>query len=212
MTDEMPLDLHALAEVESPEVISSALRAFRRRALRTALAVLVSGALAGAIVVAVRRDPFAADRAVKNAPGYDMNATYQANGVTASLVRVASLPYGSGLHLVVIVPPERGQEHNFAIEIGEGGAGTEVHPDGAVFDLWSTTTLPSDGRFDLVVRRAPKCADEKDLGGGLFTCTRFESGVRTPGDPLGDRELARFHFDLKALGVPHQFWVTEGGK
>lgn len=214
MTEEMPFDLRSLGDVESPEVVRSALRRFRRRTLRTVLAVLAVGALAATIVVAVRRDPLAIDRAIVNAPGIDISASYQSGGVTLALVRVADLRYQAGFRFVVIAPEVRGMEPFVDIQVAGLGQGKETRTDGSILNVWSGFDVPADGRFEVIYKQVPKCEKKEDLGGGIFTCTKFETGpVDSPGaDPFGDIEVARFQIDLRALGVPERIWLKGGSR
>ena len=130
MSDERPLDLRSLADVESPDAIRSALREFRRRALTKYVWVAVG--IAALTVAAflypperslVDRIETAEDRVLV---GYSVEV---GNG-TWTLLRVADLGDSLGLEWLVWPAGARGRLSfptvAFAGVSGDGGEGTLV--------------------------------------------------------------------------------------
>jgi hypothetical protein len=203
MSDPLPFDLSTLGEIDSPEVVRGALRRFRRRVLRTALVVLVVGALAGGIVIAVDRDPLDYGRRVDAAQGVELGAVFQSGSVTLILAKVADLGLDSGLHFVAVVPnvPDDYEVYG-RIEAEPISAGSIVEGEGPLYDMWVVGPLPDSGRFDVIVGRRKPCKNLKPVGDGLLVCTQF--GVQP------EEVETRFSIDLAALGVPAHLWKKGG--
>jgi hypothetical protein len=107
MSDQPPLDLRSLADVDSPEVVREALRTFRRRIVTRyvwlALAIVVFGA-----AVIWGRTPTTLQQRVDAAHSFatpGARAVWRVEGVTVALDRVADLGDTVGLHFIVLEEP-----------------------------------------------------------------------------------------------------------
>lgn len=115
MSDQVPLDLRSLAEVDEPEVIRAALRRFRRRLwtryLWVGLAIIgaVIALVVGARPSGLREEMEAAD--VRAFPA----TTYRFEDVSVALTEVSDLGDTMGLHFVV-VPDVGGANPAVAVE------------------------------------------------------------------------------------------------
>ncbi len=89
MTDESPLDLRSLGDVESPEVVRAALRRFRRNALRTAAWVAVVGLVAVTFALgASARRSLGTLRAEARMSTIQLTVVYQGASTAAKTVRI----------------------------------------------------------------------------------------------------------------------------
>jgi hypothetical protein len=103
MSGQPPLDLRALGEVGSPEVVHEALRRFRRRILTRSVWVVAAGVLGVLAILWARSPSSLADRVDASARGITAHPIWHANGVTVALDRVADLGDGRlGFHFVVL--------------------------------------------------------------------------------------------------------------
>jgi hypothetical protein len=103
MSDQPPLDLRALADVDAPEVIHEALRRFRRKILARSVWVVVLAGVAVVVVVWVRTPTTLAERVDQASRTIEAHPVWHAHGATVALDRVASLGDGRlGFHFVVI--------------------------------------------------------------------------------------------------------------
>lgn len=101
MNQEKPLDLRFLAEVESPEAVSIALRRFRRRIFSTGAVVLIAAfSLLTAMAWTVLFDRTLEER-IEDAPGAYVGEVYDVSGATIVLTRVGQLGSGLGLSFTV---------------------------------------------------------------------------------------------------------------
>jgi hypothetical protein len=159
MSDERPLDLRALADVESPEVVHEALARFRRRALTryvwiALLAVLVPlGLWAHGRPSDLKEEIDAAGRV--SMPGH----VWRLDGVSVALDEVADLGDSVGIHLIVI-PDDRGVPGAIAIS-----RATETMPSGD-FDTYARLPKGTVGTFTVTIGRAacvPHCDREQRL-------------------------------------------------
>jgi hypothetical protein len=108
MSDRSPLDLRALGDVESPEVVREALRTFRRRVVTRYVWLLLAIVLFG-VAVLWGRTPTTLQQRVDAANSYALpggRAVWHVNGITVALDRAADLGDTVGLHLIVL--PEQG--------------------------------------------------------------------------------------------------------
>ncbi len=115
MSDETPLDLRSLADVESPEVVREALRTFRRR-LWTRYLWIGLAIVLGAVTLVVGNRPSnlreEMERAdVRSAPA---SPVWHVGGLSIALAEVADLGDSTGLHFVVL--PDAGS--NASIWVG----------------------------------------------------------------------------------------------
>ena len=102
MSDQPPLDLRALADVDAPDVIHEALRRFRRKILVRSVWVVLA-AVAVVVIVWARTPTTLADRVDQASRAIEAHPVWHAHGATVALDRVASLGGGRlGFHFVVI--------------------------------------------------------------------------------------------------------------
>ena len=147
MSERPPLDLRALADVDSPEVVREALRNFRRRIVTRyvwlALAIVVFGA-----AVIWGRTPTTLQERVDSAHSYaepGARAVWHLRGISVALDRVADLGDTVGLHFVVLPEPGRGIERiSVTGEISSMGFGN--------WDVYIEITRPISGVPILTIR------------------------------------------------------------
>lgn len=168
------IDLRSLGDVDSPEVVSSALARFRRRMLvRSVWAVAVVAAVAVFWFEATHADDLR--QRIERADSTLTNAVYVAGDSRIAIDRVADLGDTVGLHLVALPAPGAGA--------GSGPRGPELRIDGSVlrestgaFDRWIEIEPPTDGAVSVRVL-GPGCSGsgcdiEIDLGAlGVPTTT-----------------------------------------
>jgi hypothetical protein len=108
MSDETPLDLRALADVDSPEVVREALRTFRRRLWTRYLWIGTAIVLAGtAFVVGSRPSDLREEMEAANTRAFP-EQTWRFDEVSVALEEVADLGDTMGLHFVVLPDPGAG--------------------------------------------------------------------------------------------------------
>ena len=192
MNPEESLDLRALAEVESPAVVQSALRRFRRKIFTTgALVMLAVVCLAGGILWATVMHR-TLDERIAEAPGKDVAAVFSAEGRTVVLRRVARLEEGVGLHFL-LVHPDAGGAQNYSLR-------TEGIRDGMILggsktnDSFLVIAPSDDGTIPMRLFYRDGC--DPPPGGGLC---RSEAEL-----------VSSFEIDLNELGVPGSIWGTGG--
>jgi hypothetical protein len=106
MSEQAPLDLRGLADVDSPEVVRAALRRFRRRILTRYVWVLLAVVVA-ALAVWWGRTPTTLQQRVDAASTAASSETvWHVKGLTVALDRVVDLGETVGLHFIVI-PDDR---------------------------------------------------------------------------------------------------------
>ncbi len=102
MSDQPPLDLRALADVDAPEMIHEALRRFRRKILVRSVWVVLA-AVAVVVLLWARTPTTLAERVDQASRAIEAHPVWHAQGATVALDRVASLGDGRlGFHFVVI--------------------------------------------------------------------------------------------------------------
>lgn len=106
MTDETPVDLRSLADVDSPEVVHEALVRFRRRAISRYLWVGLAALLFGTAVLWGTTPTTLADRVDGADVVVNIERVWRVDGVNIALDRIADLGDTKGLHFLVI--PDRG--------------------------------------------------------------------------------------------------------
>jgi hypothetical protein len=106
MTDQPPLDLRSLGEVDEPEVVRAALRTFRRRLwtryVWIGLAIVVA---AVTLVVGGRPSNLKEEVEAANTITYPGDAVWRVGGSSVALEEVADLGETMGLHFVVVPDP-----------------------------------------------------------------------------------------------------------
>ncbi len=176
------LDLRSLASVETPEVVSAALRRFRRRlvvrGLWAALALLV--AVLSLISLRSNRDLperiMGASR-ISYPTGNPGDGLYDVRGVRFVVLEIADLGGGQlGVH-VVGTPDPAGQTVITTVSLPGTPHGAGRY---ASSDWWFETPKPANGTIPVAVTMGP-CADGNGCKGS-------------------------FVIDLGALGVPTDFW------
>jgi hypothetical protein len=191
MTGEIPLDLRSLANVESPEVVQSALRRFRRRVLSTGALVLLAavGLVGGILWTAVFHQTL--EERISEAPGAWVGAVYEGRDTTTVLKRVARLEDGVGLNLLLAAPEAQPRDEHFyriagTREFDEAGS-TRAH------DFYLVVPPPEDGRINVSLVRQRGCRPDAE-GFCRAKPVRVE----------------RFVIDLVTQGVPEDVWAQEG--
>jgi len=105
MSDESPLDLRTLADVESPEVVREALRTFRRRLwtryVWIGLAIVFAGV---AFVVGARPSDLREEMEDANLRVFP-ESVWRLDDASVALVEVADLGDTMGLHFVALPDP-----------------------------------------------------------------------------------------------------------
>jgi hypothetical protein len=181
--NDAPLDLRALGEVESPEVVRQALRRFRRRALVRGLVVVA----VVAILVGLRIGPLrtsVADR-YRQSAGVSVGAVYRAGEATVVLEKVADLgTTTTGLQLVV-ADPTLPKFDSVSVESAAPLKAVQFEGDGRAQTFYLELEVPASGRIPLKVVRAV-CPQ----AGGL----------------CAQRPLGSFVVDLRTLGLPESVW------
>jgi hypothetical protein len=180
VTDHPPLDLRTLADVESPEVVKSALRRFRRKLFATGAAVLVAGIFLVSAIVWATLDRGVAER-IEEAPGAYPGAVYEINGATVVLTKVADLGGTLGLHLLLAAPHAPATDGFF---LSTTFSDFDQMSREGVTDAWLEVEPPENRRLEVVIQR---------------DCVRPEASGRCPSssDPLG-----RFTIDLNQFALP----------
>lgn len=174
MNDPPPLDLRSLADVESPEVVKSALRRFRRKLLATGSAVLVAALVLVSAVVWAMLDRNVVER-IEQAAGAYPGSVYEVNGVTVVLVKVADLGDTLGLRLLLAAPEARASDAYF---LSTTSTDYNQAPTGRVTDAWLEVHPPDNRRLQVTVER---------------DCIAPEAPTRCPPSP---DVLGRFTIDL----------------
>lgn len=106
MTDETPVDLRSLADVDSPDEVHEALVRFRRRAISRYLWVVLAALLFGMAVVWGSTPTTLAERVDGADVAVNIERVWRVDGVNVALDRIADLGETKGLHFLVI--PDRG--------------------------------------------------------------------------------------------------------
>lgn len=103
VSDETPLNLRALADVDEPDVVRDALRRFRRRILTRYVWIAAAAGVAVAVALWGRTPTTLSERVDEARRQIIAHPVWRANGATIALDRVADLGDGRlGFHFVVI--------------------------------------------------------------------------------------------------------------
>ncbi len=182
MTEQPPLDLRALAAVEAPEVVSAALRRFRRRLLVRGLWGALAMLVAVMFTISVRssRDLperiMGASRVLYPSDGSG-TGLYDVRGVRFVVLEVADMGGDQlGIHIVG-VPDPASQTVVTTVSLPGTPQGAGRY---ASSDWWFETPRPVDGSIPVDV--------------GMSGCAG------------GHGCKGSFVIDLGALGVPADFW------
>jgi hypothetical protein len=196
MSDQ-PLDLAALADVDSPEVIRAALKTFRRRTLSGSLWVIAVVAALAIPAIVYREPPKLSERIASAKVAVNPGIVESERGVTAVVMRVADLGRYTGIHLIVV--STRPQQTTFEVHLENDVCCNPYQADllpGSAFDGWYQVAVPSDGRITVHVTVFPGCTPPP----GFVGC--YAAGPVSP----TDQPVRTFEFDLKAAGVPAGLW------
>ena len=149
MSDE-PLDLRSLADVDEPDVIRDAVRAFRRKVLTRYLWVTLAIVLvAGAIWWAVQPNSLS-ERIDAASPRDVPGATWHTATADVGLADVVRLRDGVGLRFVVVAPSD---EADNCIAV-PASTDREFSADG--FDAYFVVPRSTTGVFDAVIGCDPR--------------------------------------------------------
>lgn len=103
MSEQPPIDLRSLADVDSPEVVHEALRRFRRRTLVRSVWLLLAGAIGAAAIWWGNTPTTLEDRVESASTAIEAHPSWHVPGGAVGLDRVALLDDGRlGFHLIVI--------------------------------------------------------------------------------------------------------------
>jgi hypothetical protein len=226
--DEVPLDLAALAVTDSPDVVRTALRRFRRRvALRTAIVVAVVAAV-GLLLALRPSTTFLPDR-FREARPTDVMAVVGTDAVDVVVLQAARLDVDTyGLRLLAIgkdLPPSEGV---FVLPPRRPplAAPSPTPPPGPPLFEISTSGFSSApaqeawvavpaGTSELTVEvgaGVPARGGNDDGPAAPTTVNRPQPALRIggpPTEPGTERLLGEVVLDLEALGVPHEIWRSE---
>lgn len=188
MNVERPLDLRALADVESPDVVRDAVRRFRRRVFGTGAVVAVAALalVAAALWSLVSHQTL--DERIERAPGESLGIVFEGGGTTVVVERVARLEDGLGLKLLLAAPKARsGDAYSLRVDRMRefdvrGGARVQEH--------LLVVAPATDGRVDVAVQLQTRCRNAGDV-------------ARCGGGP---RFVSDFTIDLEELGVAEELW------
>lgn len=187
MSDER-LDLGSLADVETPDVVRSAMRRFRRRVFTTgALVALSALGLAGGIAWATLFHRTLAEQ-VEEAPGIDVGVVLSDRGAVTLLERVARTEDGVALHLhLAAAGADRGS--NYFYRFGEVRNFFDEGPQ-RVHDFYYVVAPQPDGSVDGALRLQEGCDSP-----------RFERACE-----VESARVHRFTIDFEELGIPERLW------
>lgn len=139
MSEQPPLDLRALADVDSPEVVRGALRTFRRRIVTRYVWLVLAIVLFGAAVLWGRTPTTLEQRVEAAHSAAYIDAVWRVRGATVALDKVADLGDRIGLHLVAVPDqPDRRVEVSVSGEI----AGEQVDSWDRYLEVEPTTDHP----------------------------------------------------------------------
>jgi hypothetical protein len=206
MNIEEPLNLGSLGDVDSPEVIREALRRFRRRALRTAVWVVLVVLAIGTFVLGSRAQRNLGDD-IADAPGVTPAAVYRVEGMTAILVKVADLGDRTGIHLLVAqagnVPQKSNGSDTYQLTVDPSLeiSHTFTFDRERVYDFYFDPRVPADARLRLDVHLGCSGYRELELRSPVDRPYRPCSIQPRPKDPIGS-----FVIDLHDLGIPESIW------
>ncbi|HEV2756348.1 MAG TPA: hypothetical protein VG318_11305 [Actinomycetota bacterium] len=188
MADDRPLDLTALGDVAAPDLVSGALRRFRRRVFTTGALVAVSAlGLAGGIAWATVFNRTLAEQ-VDAAPGADVGVVLSDERAVTLLERVARTDDGLALHLHLATPGAgRGSNYFYSFD----GA-RNFYDEGSqrVHDFYYVVAPPLDGVVDGELRLQTGCDSP-----------RFERSCEVESE-----KVHSFTIDLEQLRVPAAIW------
>jgi hypothetical protein len=154
MSDQ-PIDLRSLADVDAPEVVHEALKAFRRRFWTRYLWVVLVVAFAGVSFFSATKPSDVRDRMEASSLRSFPSATWRIEGSTVALAEVSDLGDGTGLRFIVV--PDPGVEAPGVGVERSLASFTEV-----AYDTYLVIPKSNDGRVTFAVGPSgcvPDCAD-----------------------------------------------------
>jgi hypothetical protein len=154
MSEPAPLDLRALADVDTPEVVREALKAFRRRFWTRYIWIALVVALAGVSFISGTTPSDVRDRMEASSLRAFPTATWRIDGSTVALAEVSDLGDGTGLRFVIVPDP--------GVEVpGVSVLRSLATFDAGIYDTYLVIPKSSDGRLTFAVGPSgcvPECA------------------------------------------------------
>ena len=154
MSDQ-PIDLRSLADVDAPEVVHEALKAFRRRFWTRYLWIVLVVAFAGVSFIPATKPSDVRDRMEASSLRAFPSTTWRIEGSTVALAEVSDLGDGTGLRFIVV--PDPGVEAPGVGVLRSLASFTEV-----AYDTYLVIPKSNDGRVTFAVGPSgcvPECAD-----------------------------------------------------
>jgi len=168
MSDEAPLDLRALGDVDEPEVVRAALRRFRRRLWTRYVWVGLAIVFAAVAFVVSNQPRDLGDEIDRADVAYlPSDAVWDVRSVTVGIERVVDLGDDVGFEFVVI--PDPGENATMVIVGAAQGMGSNNYTS------YVKVAKNDDGVFTAVVG-APRCVPECPSQ-GTFTISMRELGI-----------------------------------
>jgi hypothetical protein len=159
MSDETPLDLRSLADVDSPEVVREALRTFRRRLWTRYLWIALAIVLAAvAIVVGNRPSNLREEVERANVRAFPAEAVWRVGGLSIALVEAADLGDSTGLHFIVL--PDRDASGSIWVD------GSTYAMGWGDYDTYTKIPKEEHGTVEVFVGRSgclPFCQEQETL-------------------------------------------------
>ena len=154
MSEPRPLDLRALADVDAPEVVHEALKAFRRRFWTRYLWIALVVAFAGVSFISGTKPSDVRERMEASSLRSFPTMSWRIEGSTVALAEVSDLGDGTGLRFIVV--PDPGVEVpgvGVSLSLATFSAGT--------YDTYLVIQKSTDGRLTFAVGPSgcvPECA------------------------------------------------------
>jgi hypothetical protein len=166
MKDADPVDLRALADVESPEVVHEALRRFRRRTLTRYLWVSILVVLiAAALFLGGRPSNLKEEFEAARGGGSSSAWVWRLDQASVGIEEFVDLGEDLGLHFVVVHDPDEPT-------VGVWVQGQVASMQWAEFDTYVRVPKPTEGTLRALIGSVdclPSCLDQEaieiDLGG-----------------------------------------------
>ena len=157
MSGEEPLDLRALADVDSPDAVREALVRFRRRAIWRYVWVALAALLFGAAVLWGTTPTTLEERVDGADAAVNIERVWRVDGVSVALDRIADLDETKGLHFLVI--PDRG-----GLGVGMSVSGLIATMQVGPWERYVEVDV-EPGTFPTLSVRVPKETTKIPLGG-----------------------------------------------
>jgi hypothetical protein len=144
MSEPTPLDLRALADVDAPEVVHEALKAFRRRFWTRYLWIALVIALAGVSFISGTKPSDVRERMEASSLRAFPTMTWRIDGSTVALAEISDLDDGTGLRFVILPDP--------GVEVpGVGIRRSLASFSAGTYDTYLVIPKSSDGRLTFTV-------------------------------------------------------------